>query len=54
MSEKIIYSTVQARVPEKAHNLIKAAAKKHGITNNQAYVDAAMLLAKKHKIKGDA
>jgi len=51
MSERIIYTTVQVRVPEKAHNLIKAASKKHGVTNNQAYVDAAMLLAKKKVVK---
>ena len=51
MSERIIYTTVQVRVPEKAHNLIKAAAKKHETTINQAYVDASLLFAKKSKVE---
>ena len=36
MSEKIkiVYSTVNVRVPEKAHNLMKAAAAKHDTTIN--------------------
>ncbi len=47
MSEKIIYSTIVRRVPEKAHGSLVAAAQKHGITVNEAYVQAGLLLAKK-------
>jgi len=48
---KIQYETESTRVPVTAHNLIRAAAKKHGIRVCDAYVEAAMLLAKKLKVE---
>lgn len=49
--QKIQYETESFRIPKTAHNLIRAAAKKHGIRISDAYVEAAMLLAKKMKVE---